>query len=419
MFEKYICTLDIGSSKIVACVAVIKSGKIANFFFDSISTKGFKEGSVVNSIELVNSVSRLLKGLKAKSGIGIKYLYTNISGKDIVTKHSRAIMPLAERGNKVVTISDIDLVNEQARILGSSLEDEIVHLIPAGYSIDSKAGIANPVGLYSHRLEVDLYLICAKLSSIQTIGRVIHQSGYEIRNLFYSGLATSRAVFDKELNEGINVFCDIGSDITELLIFKDGMLSDIINLTIGGDDLTKALQENLKIPFELAEEIKKTYGIVADIEQIKEDKEILVKKSSLYKPIKQKAVSAIITDATKLMCSQIREAISQKIACYQVNSFVVAGRSVLLEGFIETLETSLSIPVKLGRIVNPVIPLHIKENELINGQHYLAYLTALGMLSGVLQGNVSAPVSSSAKAPAKNFFAGFLNRFKELYQEYF
>jgi len=185
MLNSYICALDIGSSKIASAVAQIKRKRINNIFFDSVPSKGIKRGVIVDSVDLVSSVSKLLKDLKVKSGINIKFLYTNISGQDIVTKHSRAIVPLAERGNKVITISDIQRVNEEARILGSSLEEEIIHFIPSSYTIDSKSNIINPLGLYSHRLEVDLYLICGKLASIQSLGRVINQAGFEIKDLFF------------------------------------------------------------------------------------------------------------------------------------------------------------------------------------------------------------------------------------------
>ncbi|MFA5145515.1 MAG: cell division protein FtsA [Candidatus Omnitrophota bacterium] len=416
--NNYICALDIGSSKIAASVAQIKKGRVNNIFFDSVLSRGVKCGAIIDSIGLVDAIGKLMKNLKARSGINIKSLHTNISGQDIVTKRSRAIIPLAERGNKVITVSDIQKVNEQARILGSSLEEDILHIVPSGYSIDSKSNIANPLGLYSHRLEVDLYLICAKLSSIQTLSRIINQSGYEIKDLSLSGLATAKAVFNRELmGNGLNLFCDIGSDTTELLIFRDGVLKDTGILPIGGDNLTAQLQDSLKIPFELAEDIKRSYGLVGDSAQIGEDKEILVKKSNLYKPIKQRLVSEIITQSAKLICSGIKDAVEKKVSSHEVNNFVVAGRTVLLEGFMETLENALSIQVRLGRITNPDIPVAIKESPELSGQKYLTYLTALGMICEVLQDK--AGNSGTASKPAKNSLLNVVNRFREVYQEYF
>jgi cell division protein FtsA len=417
MLNNYVCALDIGSSKIVAAVAKMRKRRIENIFFDSVPSKGMRHGTIVDSINLVEAVTKLMKNLKAKSGINIKLININISGQDILTKHSRAIVPLAERGSKVITLLDIQKVNEQARILGSSLDEEIIHAIPLTYSIDSKSNIANPLGLYSHKLEVDLYLVCARLSCVQSLARAINQSGYEIKNLFFSGLASSTVVFDKELKEGTNLFCDIGSETTELLVFSNGELKDIEILSFGGNDLTASLQDALKIPFELAEEIKTSYGIVGESQQISIDKEILVKKNDFYKPIKQRIVSEVITSSAKLICTHIKESVDKKIPAYEVNNFIIVGRTVLLEGFIETLENTLSITAKLGRILNPGMPSSIKEVSTLSQTAYLTYLTSLGIICLALTDRTvgTLPVNE----PSKNIIVKTFNRFKEAYQEYF
>lgn len=416
MVSNYICTLDIGSSKIAACAAKIKNKSVSNIFFESVPSRGIKDGVIVDSIEVIGSVSKCLKSLRSNSGININALYVNISGQDIITKHSRAIVPLAEKGNKIITASDIQKVNEQARILGSSLEEEIIHLLPSSYSIDSKTNIANPLGLYSHRLEGDLYLVCAKLSSVQSLSRVIHQAGFEIKELFFSGLASSKAALHKDFLEGVNIFCDIGSDITEILIFKNGLLNDIQVLDTGAQELTKELQERFKIPYELAEEIKKTHAVIGDYQQIGEERQILVKRSNLYKPIKQKEVSEAITQAARSFCNKIKAALESRLSCYEADNFIIVGRSVILEGFIETLESILSIPVRIGRISNPLIPPSIRESRDLAGSKYLTYITALGMLCEALEKRSQGFLNVK---PTGNIFARTVSRFKEVYQEYF
>ncbi len=417
MLSNYICALDIGSSKIAVALAVFKKKKIINIYFDSLSVKGMKEGAIVDATNLISLVNKLLKNLKIKSGVNIKFVSVNISGQDIITKHSRAVIPLAERGNKVISISDLGRGNEQARILGSSLEDEIIHMIPLSYSIDSKTDILNPLGLYSHKLEVDLYLICSKLSSVQSLTRAINQSGYEVKDLFLSGIATSKAVFGPGLKDGLNILCDLGSDTTELLIFKEGLLKDIQVLPFGGNDLTRKLSESLKIPLDLAEDIKRSYGFIGNPQDVGEDKEILVKKSEFYKPIKQRLVSEVVTAAAGELCIKIKEALEKKVELYEVNNFVIVGRTILLEGFIEALEKVLNLPVKLGRITNLEIISLIKENSGLSGQKYLNYLTCLGMICETLE---KKPLGTLVLyQPAKNIVLKTLNRVKEVYQEYF
>lgn len=417
MLNNYLCAIDIGSNKISAAVAKIKKNRIENIFFEVMPSFGVKEGVIVDATQLVICLTKIAKILRAKSGVKIKFIHTNFSGKDISTKHSHAIIPLAERGNKVITSTDIANANEQARILGSSLEDEIIHVIPSSYSIDSKSHVINPIGLYSHRLEVDLYLVCARLSSLQSLSRVVSQAGCEIRNLSFSGLATAKAVLGRKEKQGLSVFCDVGSDVTELLIFKDGLLQDIQILPLGGNSMTCQLSEGLKINFELAEDIKRSYGVIGDAGNILENKEILVKKDEFYKPIKQREVAQMVTNSARIICAQIKEVVEKKVTLHEIDHFIMSGKTLLTEGFIEMMESVMGLPVKIGRINNPEISALVKENSDLSGQKYLTYLTCLGMICEDLE-NKTVGTSALVK-PAKNLVFKAINRFKEVYQEYF
>jgi len=130
MFTRYICGLDIGSSKVAAALAVLNRGAISGLFFEVAESRGVSKGCVIDSVELVEVVSRVLKGLKSQSGVSIRSVHANISGQNIVTRHSRSIIPLAERGNKMITSLDIEKVCQQAFILGSTIEEEVLQQIP-------------------------------------------------------------------------------------------------------------------------------------------------------------------------------------------------------------------------------------------------------------------------------------------------
>ena len=415
--NNYICAVDIGSSKIAAVVAQIKKKKISDVFFETVPAKGVKRGTIVNSIDLVSSIESALKPLRQKSGINLKFVYTNISGQDIVTKHSHAIIPLAERGNKVIMQSDMDRINEEARVLGSSLEEEIIHQIPFSYTIDSKNKIANPLGLYSHKLEVDLYLICGKLASIQSLIRAVNQAGFNIRDILFSGIATAEAVMDEEFKTGQNVILDIGSDTTEIILFRDGLLRETQVLPLGGDNLTQKLCDELKIPFELAEEVKIGHGFLGESGNIPEGKEILIKKNNLYNPIKQKVVVELLNSGAKQMCQTIKTAMASMAPSHQINNIIATGRAVLLEGFLETLENSMGVAVKFGRTSNPDILSLLGKDDTLSRRKYLAYITALGMVCQALR--KERPQVLPNYQPSPNILAKAVNRVKEMYLEYF
>ncbi len=420
--NNYICALDLGSSKISAAVARLKGKRITEVFFDTLAVKGIKKGLVVDSVEIVGAIDKLMANLKQKSGLNIKFVYADISGQDIIMRCSHAVIPLAERGNKVITLSDILKVNDQARILGSDLEEEIIHQVPMGYSVDSKNDIANPLGLYSHKLEANLFLVCAKTSFVQTVTRIINQAGYEVKDLFFSGLVTQHAVYDsysKKPVYGTQALCDIGADTTELMIFNNGMLKDVEILFLGGDDLSEHISQALKIPFELAEDIKRSYGQVGERNRLSGDKEILIKKESMYKPIKQDLIREIVTDKAQYICRRLKDAVEKKVPDEKLESFTAVGRTVLLEGFLETLESVLNIPVKLGRLTHPDLISLSNNDQSLSGQKYLAHVTALGTISTVLKGAFNQSLPIAVESLSQTITRRLFRRVKEIYQEYF
>lgn len=416
MLNNYICAIDIGSSKISAVCAVLKNKKIVALFTESAPSKGIKKGVVVDSVELTNCLSGILKSLKIKSGIGIRAVFCAISGADITTKHSRAIIPLAERGNKVVTLADIQKVNEQARILASSLDEESIHQIPFSYSLDSKEEILNPLGLYGHCMETDLYLVCAKTSVIDSLTRAVNQAGYEIKKVYFSGIATAAAVFDRQ-QEGFAALCDIGGDITEIILFKDGLLRNIEVMPRGAEEISLAIAKTLEIPLDLAESVKKSYSFVSEPGAIEEDQEILIKKDNIYKPVKQKLLLEIVNPQVEAICRLIKERIEKHVPVSHIKNFLVSGRAILLDGFLEKFENVLGIPVQLGRIADPQIAGLIKNDEVSTTHSGLAYLTALGVV--IQESKIDKLYLAPSAHPPRNFFLKTLAKAKEVYQEYF
>jgi len=262
-----------------------------------------------------------------------------------------------------------------------------------------------------------LYLICAKLAGLQSRTHAVNQSGYEMKDLFFSGMATSEAVFEESLRQGISVICDVGSDITEVLMFKDGVLSDIELLFLGGNDLTVALEDTLEIPSDFAEEIKKSYGVVGENIQINEDKEILIKKDNLYKPIKQREVAQIITAKAGQLCKAIKDAIEKHVASTKISNVSVCGRTMLQEGLLEMLEKTLGARTQLARISNPQLLNAINKHEDLAGQKYSAYITALGIVNLVLR--EYKPLFSFKDSSSPNPVLRTFHRVRDIYQEYF
>jgi cell division protein FtsA len=420
---RYKCGLDIGSSKIAACLGRFRGNELTNLWYGSTDAVGIKRGQWQDIGNLTDGFSKLLRNLKSKSGIKIKTINLGFSGQNVIVRHSQAVIALAERGNKSVTKRDIQNVNYQAQILGSCLEDEILHSEPLGYTVDNENEVINPLGLYGHKLKVDLYLLCAKISYINTVIEVINRLGLRLNEITLSGLAISQAVFDLNRMKGLNILCDIGKDIIQILIFNDGRLMHYHIVASGGDDLTTSLSGQLKLPHSLAEEIKISYGRIQDNYQA-QDREIIVKKGNAYSTISQNSVIKILTQSSRRIAKLIRNAIQPHLLAISSPlipskmTLHVSGRTACLEGFLELLEVIVGIPVKIANIGNPSLTAPLIRHQFSSGESILNYLVCLGLIAE--ENKLS--YKKSLNKPMGGFrstLSRIPERIKEVYQEYF
>ena len=420
---KYICGLDIGSSKIAACLGCFRRRELTQLWWDSTTALGVKQGQWQDVRGLTGQIAQLLKNLKAKSGVKINSVYLGIASPNIVAKHSQAVIALAERGNKSVTKTDIENVSQQAQILGSCVEDEILHTEPVSYTVDNENEVINPIGLYGHQLKVDLYLISAKAAYINTIIEVINHLGFKLNEVTLSGLAVSQAVFNSKNMKGLNILCDIGKDITQILIFNDSRLMHYQVITSGGDDLTTRLSKELKIPYSLAEEVKISYGSIQNNKDNIPDKEIIVKKGNAYSTLSKNLIIQILTQASCHISEAIRDvirpyllAVSSALISTRATLYV-SGRTVCLDGFLEMLEVMIGIPVKIAKIGNSSLLVPLMRNRILSGEPILNYLSSLGLIAKAI--NLSHKKSAQPLRGLPSLLSYIPEKVKEIYQEYF
>jgi len=405
--EKIICGLDIGSSKILATVVKInRQGKMDLLAAQSSQSRGINRGNVTDLANLTDSLNHVKQALFKKTGVKISEVFVGIKGTCFKTKSGKTVIPLLDRGDKVISFSDIKRVNHQARALGADIEEEVIHEIPQSYTIDDYNVVSNPLGLYGRKIGVDLLMITSPMGHIDNLLKALNQVGWQARRLVFSGLAASYSVLSQEEKERGCVLIDMGAGTTDIMVFKDGILRELEILPSGGIDFTETIASGLKLTFDLAEEIKSSYATAASAE-VKEEEDILIKKSSNYNPIKRKRLSEVIEPNTDQLLKMVKEKLEKSaFRKYFDAGIVVTGGNSLLEGFLEKAESFLGLSVRMGKS---------KEFSL---SYYKVpiYASVLGLakLATLAVSFQTIPILGS-----KKIAKGMIAHIKDLYQEYF
>ncbi|OGX24805.1 MAG: cell division protein FtsA [Omnitrophica WOR_2 bacterium RIFCSPHIGHO2_01_FULL_48_9] len=405
--EKVFCGLDVGSQRIKISLLKAPEPQLVQLL-DLYETKttGFKDSSVSDLGELTESIQLALNAVMKKNGLRINEVYLGVGGDLIDVRQTQSTVPLIERGSKVIANVDIKKVNTQARLLGTKMDEEILHDFPQSYRVDDANTALNPLGLYGRKLAVETMLVVANGARLRNVIKAIHDAGYEVAGSYFTTYAAAEVILtEKDKHEGC-ILLDIGSRVSSVLIFKDGILKYIGKIPWGGNNITQRIATDLNLSLDLAEEIKKSYAVALKSDRRNEE-EILVKREAAYSPVKREAICTALDPEIENFVLAIKDTIYGSGLFHQINvGVVLIGGGAVLPGLLERLEESINFPVAAG-----------KMKATNNSPHSVAvYSPAVGLAQLGAHNSFATGLPTNGQLADRN---PFINKVKEFYQEYF
>lgn len=355
MFKKmtqpqYFCGLDLGTHTMKASIVRLKDEENLDLLgvFETRAT-GFKEASISDIAELAECIGRVVRGVMRKTGIKINAVQLGISGSFLTTRRSSAVIPLIDSGTKVISKFDLRKVDQQAKLLGVGLDEEIIHDFPQRYKVDDINTSINPAGLIGRKIETSLLLLTAQASCVSNLTKAVHQAGFEVSSVAFGAFAASDVALDRADKTLGVALVDIGANITSVIFFKDGIVGDIQFIPWGGNYVTETIAQRLSLTVGLAEEIKKTHAVASQTNPAEASGEILVKREKGYIPIRRESVIEVVNWEIENFLTHLETVVKGSSLYHQLNKgIVMVGGGSLLPGAIERIEERVNTPVRMG-----------------------------------------------------------------------
>jgi cell division protein FtsA len=355
MFKKmsqsqYFCGLDLGTHTMKASIICAKDEDNLDLMgiFETRAT-GFKEASISDITELADCIQRTVQGVMQKTGIKVTAVQLGVSGSFLTTRRTSAIIPLIDSGTKVISKFDLRKVDNQAKLLGVGLDEEIIHDFPQWYKIDDINTSINPTGLIGRKIESSLLLLTANSLRMRNLTKAVHQAGFEVNSVSFGGYAASDVAVDQADKTLGCALVDIGANITSVIFFKNGIVGDVQFIPWGGNYVTQSIAERLSLTIDLAEEIKKTHAVASQANPTEVSGEILVKREKGYIPIRRESVCEAVNWEIENFLTHLETVIKGSILYHQLNKgIVMVGGGSLLPGAIERIEERINRPVRMG-----------------------------------------------------------------------
>jgi type IV pilus assembly protein PilM len=308
---KSVVGLDIGSSavKAVELKATGNSYRVAAFGSQPVPPDSIVDGAIIDAGAVADAIRRLFEGNKAFKA---KDVCASLSGNAVIVK--KITLP-------VMTQAELD----------ESIYWEAEQYIPFDVQdVNLDYQILDPGTGPESRGSMEVLLVAAKKDKIGDYTGVIAQAGRNAVVVDVDAFALQNAY---ETNYGLEpgqvvVLLNAGASAINVNIIHGDQSVFTRDVSIGGNAYTEALQKDLDLPYEAAEQLKK--GIPVDGATFEEARHVL----------------RAITDNVLLEVQKTFDFFKATASSDHIDKIVVSGGASRVEGFYEMLAERFGTPVE-------------------------------------------------------------------------
>jgi len=316
-------------------------------------------------------------------------------------------MALSERGTRSITRRDLAYLSDQARLLGTELDEVLIHEISQGYSIDRHPRTHHPLGLYGRRLETEVLVVTAPYAHISNVVKAVERVGVDVAEVRAASLAAAEAVLNQEEKERGVVLIDIGDTLTGVVVFQEGKACSVRVLPFGGRNLGEIIANYCHVTMEVAETIARE-ALEIDAEPQESDA-VMIRAEGMFRPVSKRDLVGVVVSEMDKFVSLLHDAVAEPRALTRPGmSVVVTGGLSLVQGLLEKLEQDLSLSVRLG------VPRGMAHVPVSRSITCAAAAGLVGRCRSAAGGQAPFLLQES-----RNKVARLVDSIKNLYQDYF
>lgn len=400
-----IAALDIGSSKIACFIARIidDDGHFEILGIGHQASHGVKAGAIVDLASAEAAIRRAVHAAENMAsgvikGYPLREVIISVPGVHAQSFNTNIAVEIAGQD---VTDNDVGRALAEAQEQALDDDHELIHTIPAGYSIDGHNGIRQPRGMYGETLDVDVHLVTGDSGALRNMATCTERSHLDITALCVSPYAAGLAsLVEDEMDLGCTVI-DLGGGVSSMAVFQGGSMIYCDAVPLGGQNVTSDIARGLTTSINDAERLKTLYGSAVgtttdqnemiDVPQLGEnDREHPnhVPRALLVGIIQPRVEEILELIRAKLQDSGLGAAAGRRV--------VLTGGTSQMPGMRELAQLVLDKQVRLGRPV--------RVSGLADAAAGPAFATTAGLLTYVAERQDEIPAEIFAHAEPGNMF---------------
>lgn len=375
--EAIVVGIDVGTSKVCTLIARVENGNNIKVIGVGIEpAKGLRKGTVTDINAVSESIARSVEKAERTSGYEITGAIVNLAGTQVSSTISKGAVGISGR---VIDQEDVFRALDSAQAIAVPHNREIIHVIQRGFNIDGQEGISQPIGMHGYRMEVEAHIITSAASTMENLRQCVSMAGIEVTQFVLNPLASSEAILSETEREMGVAVIDLGAGTTDIAIYVKGDVFHANVLPVGGNHITSDIALGLRLPMDVAEEVKLQHGyaILDEIEEGDAFNIVAFGSEQATKVQRTELVNIIEARAEEILMMVQQEIKRSGYDAMLPAGIVLTGGGAQLPGIRDLAANILNLPVRVARPEKMV-----GMTDQISSP---AYATSVGLLNwGVL-----------------------------------
>lgn len=270
--DQYLVALDIGTEYVKALIGRLhESGavEIIGVGRQHQALTDMQAGAIADIAGVVENCDKALTQAEAQADVSVRTAIIGIAG-ELVKGTTTTVRVARKNPTKPLDIAEmekiINLVQERAQakakqqlaweLGGKSVDVRLVNSALVSIEIDGYP-VTNPIGFQGKDVVVQLYTAFAPMIHIGALEKTAQELDLDLLAVAAEPFAVSRAVIGNNPNQNLSaILMDVGGGTTDIAVINDGGVQGTKMFGIGGRAYTRAIERDLSVEFEQAEEMK-------------------------------------------------------------------------------------------------------------------------------------------------------------------
>jgi cell division protein FtsA len=269
--ERYVVSLDIGTEYVKALIAKIdgNQAEIIGMGRAHQQLGDMQAGAIADIAAVVANCDSALSQAEKQAGLSARTVVIGIAG-ELVKGTTTTVRYRRKDPNRELTLEEVGRIvgkvqeraEQKARenlaweLGGKNVDIRLVNSALVSIEIDGYK-ITNPVGFQGRDVVVQLYTAFAPLVHIGALERTAQELDLDLLAVAAEPFAVSRSVIGDNTGSNMSaILMDVGGGTTDIAVINDGGVQGTKMFGIGGRAYTRAVERDLGVDFEKAEELK-------------------------------------------------------------------------------------------------------------------------------------------------------------------